>query len=777
MDHGVNTSRHEHDVERGGSPDGKHHPNHHANPHHNDIGAEAAYAPGTSLGGRRGRTCFVVVLLSMLVITFFGYTLVLGKPGTSSRKESPEALLRMAESFEQHVDLQDDVTTRPPALERPSTRPKLDDSRVASKGFDAGLDAIIKPRLEASTKDDVHDKQGDDITEEIVEKQEILEPVVAKVLPSENSDRDSVPGDEEQVNNADGEENSEKVDVVASEDGRVIDGSDNVNTNVEVEPETESTDAPPRVDVDDRLPPGIQELQAEVEQKDNTGSQQDKEGQEQHRQEAEGSGDGETNPGDAPNPVDPSEQLEPEDVEENNPNVLPPPPPPAEEVHEEHTSAAIPVTSVSQLPADLQRRLLLNLTPDSGITLQGDLVASWKSTVGEHEFKTLTPGAFAIAAKKLSSEAKKYNADNPRALAPDELLSGHPNGPKIVEEEGKKAVTFPCSLQCDTLKLQGDMTLFFVLSSLWMGVGDTSPGQTFFGTYPDGQLMLLDGLPSFQTAKDIGSITGANNVLEADTMTIVAYRIGGIPPNPKPKDLGSPVMISVDAQPWEPAHSQGKFMDGRVSIGAAEAGTCGFIGSIGEVLMFGAALDEFDSHTVLKYLSEKWNRPAPASRLRLKAGAVDALLKLEEKDKMLDSLRAKADAILSQPKGENADKVKLIQDDPNALFPKQETEIIVHSPFQQQQQPHAQQGAFSKNNANANNGVNKQDAAGCHFTGRVEDWVPPPGADIRRRYQWEEALKATLDKIKNFDMGGEVLRKLIHDEVKQLDLLRHDLFC
>jgi hypothetical protein len=59
-------------------------------------------------------------------------------------------------------------------------------------------------------------------------------------------------------------------------------------------------------------------------------------------------------------------------------------------------------------------------------------------------------------------------------------------------------------------------------------------------------------------------------------------------------------------------------------------------------------------------------------------------------------------------------------------------QLSVHSNGKQQQQQQQQQAALK-----------------CPITERVENWSAPADADIRKRYQWEDALKASLNKVAN----------------------------
>jgi hypothetical protein len=56
-----------------------------------------------------------------------------------------------------------------------------------------------------------------------------------------------------------------------------------------------------------------------------------------------------------------------------------------------------------------------------------------------------------------------------------------------------------------------------------------------------------------------------------------------------------------------------------------------------------------------------------------------------------------------------------------------------------------------KNSSSKQQQQQQQQAAAlkCPITERVENWSAPADADIRKRYQWEDALKASLNKVRN----------------------------
>mmetsp|Transcript_12507 Transcript_12507/g.20326 ORF Transcript_12507/g.20326 Transcript_12507/m.20326 type:complete len:145 (+) Transcript_12507:321-755(+) len=65
---------------------------------------------------------------------------------------------------------------------------------------------------------------------------------------------------------------------------------------------------------------------------------------------------------------------------------------------------------------------------------------------------------------------------------------------------GRAYVSFPCALVSSDPKfhLEELSVFYFVLRPTYDGVGDKSPGQTFFGHYPSGQFRLLRGAASFR---------------------------------------------------------------------------------------------------------------------------------------------------------------------------------------------------------------------------------------------------------------------------------------
>ena len=67
---------------------------------------------------------------------------------------------------------------------------------------------------------------------------------------------------------------------------------------------------------------------------------------------------------------------------------------------------------------------------------------------------------------------------------------------------------------------------------------------------------------------------------------------------------------------------------------------------------------------------------------------------------------------------------------------------------------------------------------GDAFDGQsVDKWTPPRRAELASIQKWEDAHEAMLARLKSANVGGQILRDMIHKEVRALRLLRHNLFC
>ena len=67
---------------------------------------------------------------------------------------------------------------------------------------------------------------------------------------------------------------------------------------------------------------------------------------------------------------------------------------------------------------------------------------------------------------------------------------------------------------------------------------------------------------------------------------------------------------------------------------------------------------------------------------------------------------------------------------------------------------------------------------GDAFEGQsVDKWTPPRRAELASIQKWEDAHEAMLARLKSANVGGQILRDMIHKEVRALRLLRHNLFC
>lgn len=63
------------------------------------------------------------------------------------------------------------------------------------------------------------------------------------------------------------------------------------------------------------------------------------------------------------------------------------------------------------------------------------------------------------------------------------------------------------------------------------------------------------------------------------------------------------------------------------------------------------------------------------------------------------------------------------------------------------------------------------------FEGSVEGFTPPTGAGLEDLQKWEDGLRDSKTRIRQYKGGGQALRDFIHKEVRFLERLRHRLFC
>ncbi|KAG5191556.1 hypothetical protein JKP88DRAFT_251434 [Tribonema minus] len=336
------------------------------------------------------------------------------------------------------------------------------------------------------------------------------------------------------------------------------------------------------------------------------------------------------------------------------------------------------------------------------------------------------------------------------------------------------------------LSMSEDMTLFFALAPGWIGRGPHAPGQRFFGTYPSGQLRLMDGHPAIKAESSEGA---AAETLTANTLVTIAYRFSGAP-------QGGRAWASVNGKPWQDLGLEGEgpgFVEGgSVTVGGSEGGACGYYGGIGEVLAFRSALDEVDASRVMQYMARRWGSAQLSATPEELRAAVGAAEQESEGEQRLQAEAAQPAQRVQRREWELPVDAPLpprtiVAARPLAPLPAHHQPAAAAPPrrdaAQQQQQGGAAAAATAAREQYQQQQCTATRCACVYAPCRCYEATNLASSDVlllvRHALSSDDRGGGALDirSIKKFDKGGSVLRALIHDEVMNLDILRNRLYC
>lgn len=428
---------------------------------------------------------------------------------------------------------------------------------------------------------------------------------------------------------------------------------------------------------------------------------------------------------------------------------------PQQQRHEQSRSREENNTSVPQVQSIQDDPLMLWLRGDSGVVLSNNYVSVWNdkrssTSLSPHSFVSLPDDVTNIAYGKLLKEHRMssiHHGPDPPNLPPNQFHAVLRIGEsKKSKDFGVPFVSFPCALKASSdsssLKLHDQgLTLIFVIRPLYPGVDDSSLGQSFFGHYPSGQFRLLQHQAIFHMqGVDFSLPEGAGKVLFND-LNIIAYRIAG---------SGS-VEISVNGAPFHVAlpnkemKSEDKlnmFSDSALHVGGVTS-QCGFVGDVFEILVYGTALPNSNTSTLLQGLVKKYRASmTPAALEKVSTNSIIPPTSSNAKSAAISATTTRT----SEP-------------------PANDSNPASHKPY-----PTA---------AKATSGV-PGDACKTQedpFKDPIEVFVPPRKADLKDKMAWDEALLDLKRKTTSSKLGGQPLRDKLRKQVMELRLLRFQLFC
>ncbi|KAE9135837.1 hypothetical protein PF005_g2325 [Phytophthora fragariae] len=428
------------------------------------------------------------------------------------------------------------------------------------------------------------------------------------------------------------------------------------------------------------------------------------------------------------------------------------------------TSTSAPETSTEVQPAAVESKAFLDnlvtwVTGDSGVEVEN--LAVCLASSGDD---LIACGVNRWINQMASSDPNAADATAFRAASPQQKPVWVPVVPDTHNQ--LPAVYFSCPMISDALRMHESMTLFFVLSPAQIERGDSYAGQKFFGNSPYGQFALHGGKPSFLA--NMGLVE-SEHMVPMGQFSLVTYRL-----NPGYAE------IKANGGAWGgESPAEGDAGDRRlritvndvVSLGnsKSDCDTNAFQGRIAEMLVYDAVLDDTKVEAVEKYLYDKWwgDKPfpetaPPAAKTSEPESAPPAV------DDPVEELPTDAPAA--------ADTDGTLQAEDNPATPEVELHQATEEPQQTKELLQVEPANAATQDPTPADESDVTPAPKFDPLVNIFEWTAPGGSDTAKVQQWTRTVKEKVDYIRNFQLGGAVLRELIRQHKDELVELREQLF-
>ncbi|KAG6611116.1 Ribosomal-protein-alanine acetyltransferase [Phytophthora cinnamomi] len=424
-------------------------------------------------------------------------------------------------------------------------------------------------------------------------------------------------------------------------------------------------------------------------------------------------------------------------------------------------------------PAAVESKAFLDnlvtwLTADSGVEVEN--LAACLASSGDD---LVACGVNRWINQMASSDPNAADATAFRATSPQQKPVWVPVVPDTHNQ--LPVVYFSCPMTSDALRMHEAMTLFFVLSPAQVERGDSYAGQKFFGNSPYGQFAFHGGKPSFLA--NMGLVE-SEYMVPMSQFSLVTYRL-----NPGYTE------IKVNGRAWggeSPAKGDADerhiriTMNDVVSLGNSKSAcdTNAFQGRIAEMLIYDAVLDDAKIEAVEKYIYDKWwgdkpfpETPPPAATPSQPESAPPIINSAVEEE-----------LSTAAPVSPDTEATPLPENTP--VPPETEFQQTTEKPHQAEEPPQIE--ADSSANVAAQDAT--QDATPTEEEAdstpapkfdplvNIFEWTAPSDSDPAKVQQWARAVKEKVEYIRNFQLGGPVLRTLIREHRDELVALREQLF-
>ncbi|EGZ13358.1 hypothetical protein PHYSODRAFT_512523 [Phytophthora sojae] len=442
---------------------------------------------------------------------------------------------------------------------------------------------------------------------------------------------------------------------------------------------------------------------------------------------------------------------------------------PVEASQSSPTSTAAPEFSTEIEPASVESKAFVDnlvtwLTADSGVEVEN--LAACLASSG-HDI--VACGINRWINQMASSDPNAADATAFRAASPQQKPVWVPVVPDTHNQ--LPAVYFSCPMISDALRMHESMTLFFVLSPAQIERGDSYAGQKFFGNSPYGQFALHGGKPSFLASM---GLVESENMVPMGQFSLLTYRL-----NPGYAE------IKMNGGAWggeSPAEGDADerlriTVNDVVSLGNSKSAcdTNAFQGRIAEMLIYNAVLDDAKVEAVEKYIYDKWwgDKPFPET--------APPAAKPSEPESTPPAPEEPGEELPTEaPAAADTEAPAPTENDPATA----ETELQLATEEPQQTEESMQVKADASANTAVPQNPPPVDESDAGVTPapkfdplvNIFEWTAPDSSDPAKAQQWTRTVKEKVDYIRNFQLGGSVLRELIRQYKDELVTLREQLF-
>ncbi|GMF21360.1 unnamed protein product [Phytophthora fragariaefolia] len=216
-------------------------------------------------------------------------------------------------------------------------------------------------------------------------------------------------------------------------------------------------------------------------------------------------------------------------------------------------------------------------------------------------------------------------------------------------------------------------------------------------------------------------------------------------------------------------------MNDVVSLGNSKSAcdTNAFQGRVAEVLIYDTVLDDAKVEAVERYIHDKWwgDKPFPETAPVVAATSAPESAPPELGDRTEEPATTAPDPVTIESTEDATASTAAPATTEAELEPASE------EPSEPEQlQPVGADGTSADTAAQEQTPLDAAPAPKFDPLVNIFEWTAPGGSDAAKAEQWARSVRARVEAIRNFQLGGPVLRALIRQHKDELEALREQLF-